>query len=93
MVGEAGERPPEGGDDVDIGRFGGEREGEGGEAGGAVESGAAETRAGEEVGDGFHAFGYLGMSSVNASRAIERRAGRRPRCSPSASARIVWSSG
>jgi hypothetical protein len=53
MVSETERVTTEAGEDVEIGSFGGEREGERGQRGLAIQPGAAHAGAGEEMGDGF----------------------------------------
>ena len=54
MVLEGGDGAFDGPEDVEVGGFGGERHGQGGVGGLAVEAGAGEDGSGHEVGDGIH---------------------------------------
>ena len=56
MVLKGNQRPAKAPEDVEVGRFGGECHGQRGVRGFAVEAGAAEACAGEEMGDWFHRF-------------------------------------
>ncbi len=56
MMLKGDQRPAEAPRDVEVRRFGGQGHGQRGICGLAVEAGAAQACAGEEVGDGFHRF-------------------------------------
>ncbi len=55
MMGEAKSGAADSAEHIEVWRFGGERERERGQRGLAVESGASQAGAGQEVGDGFQA--------------------------------------
>jgi len=101
MVREGESWTSEAAEDVEVGGFSGEREREGGQSGLAVEAGASQACAGQEVGDRFQAgrrivgdalvnanpceIYFVGEISVSALGTTVISAGNVPRSSPSAS--------
>ena len=68
-------------DDIEVGGFGGEYGGQGGVGGFAIESGASDACAGQEMGDGFHSVlefmvaewgGVSGVSGVSGAGGVSK---------------------
>ncbi len=79
MVGEAEGGTAQAAENIEIGGFGGEREGERGQRGLAVEAGASEAGAGQEVGQGFQAVGrFYGVVGEMSKGGAEAKADSSP---------------
>ena len=73
MVGEAERRAANAAEHVEVGSLGGERERERGQSGLAVEPGASQASAGQEVSDGFQVVrGILSQSNSSQCNAAQR---------------------
>ena len=70
MVLEADQRPAESPEDVEVGGFRGECHGQRGVRGLAIEAGAAQACAGEEVGDWFHELAFEGKHTARRTASL-----------------------